>query len=237
MYASSSVRCRNGRLEISILSPITQRLLSSTITTATTLAAVLVDLYDTDSLYWEPEVIRAELTRLAGRDVPEINVDKINALTSALTNDSFFSDFYVFSHVCNALGGLDSQVLFSVFDPPSPEEMAWSIFEVNLNDTSEKIADRLHPDVKTFIGLLLRESGLSQPPRVLNFIKIPGDNSPDIFADDPDIYLGYTKLLSENKAAVDAYVEARASQLLSELKNVKFENGDVAQVLERLNKK
>jgi hypothetical protein len=211
-----------------------QRLLSSTTTTGTALAAIAIDQWDTDSLYWENEVLREELERLAGASVPAINIDKLNALTTALTTDSFYNDFYVLTYICNALGGLDEKVVFSVLDPPTPKELAWTVFELNLHEPSEHPQQQFHPDVLAFMGLLLQQSAISAPPRALSFVDIPTEDVTDIFADDPPLYVAYNQLATENKEQIDAYVKARANQLLSELRNIPFENGDVKSLFEAL---
>lgn len=211
------------------------RLLRSTTATATALIAIVLDRYDAEALYWEPEVLREELERLAGGDVPSITYDKINALTTALTSDVPYQDFYVFSHICNALGGIDEKVVFGVFEPPMPKELAWTIFELNLNDPVTDLVSRFHPDVQVFMGFVLQRAALTQPPKVLNFVEIPAEGeAPDIFADDPAMYAAHRSVQEENVRGIDTYVEARAEQLFAELTNLSLEHGNVEAVLTAL---
>lgn len=211
-----------------------QRLLRATTTTATSLLAIIIDAWDVEALQWEPEVLRDELEERAGSIIPSINMDKIQGLTAALSTPSFYDDFYVFAHICNSLGGIDEKVVFSVFEPPMPTEMAWTVFEINLNDPSDNIADKFHPDVLAFMGFVLREGALSRAPKVLNFVEVPLSGEEDIFAGDPELYTGYQTLLKENTDNVNKYVESRAKQLLAELSNLELENGDIDTVFKTI---
>jgi len=214
-----------------------QSYLKSHAVTATTLCAIVIDAWDADALQWEPEVLSDALVDLAKGPIPQINLDKIHALTAAITTSAFYDDVFTFSYVCNAIGGLDEKVFFSVFDPPTPKEFAWAVCEVNLNNPVSKQSDAFHPDVLTFMGLLLRESGLASPPQALSFVTVPLDNDPELLADDPVIYQAYHSLLQENMQDVDAYVKFRYRQLLAELKHLQLEHSDFDSLMAKLSKR
>jgi len=216
---------------------VTQRLLTSTRTIATTLLALVIDRFDTDGLYWEPEILNEELEKLAGDRIPPINMDKIQALTSALTSDQFFDDIYVFSTVCNAIGGLDEEIVFNTFDPPMPKELAWGVYEVVMNNPAKEPEKLFSSDVLKYMGLLLLYGGISEAPRSLNFVSVPLESSPDVFADDPALYSAFNTLLQENKGSIDNYVSARVDQLMAELSSIPFEEGSMDKIKEVLSKR
>lgn len=207
--------------------------LTSPLTIATTLLAIIIDKWGTEALYWDAEVLEEELEKFG--QIPRINLDKIHGLTTALTTDSFYTDVWTFSLLCNTLGGMDDRIVFGVFEPPAPEEVAWTVYEVcYVNDPQDiEIKDRFHPDIIQFIKIILEQGGLLAAPKVLNFIELK-DTDPDVFEEDPEIYESYYKFLQENQKSVDSYVNNRVTQMLNELSNVPFEEGDFEELNKRL---
>lgn len=217
----------------------TQRLLKKTSTIATTLVAIVIDHFDTDALYWEPEVLREELYALAKGSVPEINLDKIQALTVALTSDLPYYDVPSFNAICNAIGGSQDSVAFELFDPPEPEEMAWAVLEIFLNDPpmdNEKFGERFSPALRKYIGIVLEENAIIRPPKTLAFAELPEPDTELLFGDDPTLYKAYISLQEANKRAVDDYVESRLAQLKAELVGAQLQNGDVDKAIDILEK-
>lgn len=205
-----------------------QQLLRSPSTVATVLAAIVLEHYGDDGLYFEPEILRGALNSLAGSVVPEVNLDKLHGLTTAITTDSFYYEPSIFNQICNALGGFDESVNFETFDIPDPEEVAWAVTEVYLNDPPEKgseaeFAKRFAPGIITYMGEILVNSGIGRAPSALSFVPLPEpDLESDPFKDDATLLTAYAGLQLSNTQSVDDYVASRMYQMWKQMQEAKL---------------
>jgi len=213
------------------------RLLKSRTTTATTLAAIVLDKFGAEGLEFEPEVLRTELEKEAGAAIPEINMDKFGALTAAIATDFFYFDPQSFNLICNSLGGFNYRVNPELWETPEPEEVAWTVFEIFLNDPptgdSSEFGNRFSPIIKEYIALILTENGVSTPPTALRFIEIPEQDVVDVFADDPTLYAAYHRLQSENVQQIESYIKDRFRQLITELQHAELANAEMPDFFEK----
>jgi hypothetical protein len=211
-----------------------KQLLLSDATTATTLMALVVDAFGVAGLEFEREILEEALNSLAGDEVPEINADKIISLFTSITTPRFWDDFYFFNATANCIGGRDDVFIPDVFTPALPEEMAWATIEVAINDPGDPPGDRFHPDVRTFIGVLLNRYGFSIRPDSLSFAIIPEFLKNDPFVEDPDLFQEVQYIQSNNAGDVDRYVGNRLTQLEREMEVLELKNGSTEDLLEIL---
>lgn len=199
----------------------------------TALAAICMDEYGLDWLEYEPETLGDELGRLAGKQLPQTNCDKLQALTLLFTRDLFWKDIRAFTHTANALGGTDLPVLFTAFDPPDPEECAWVVYEAFLNeplDTGEQPVDRFSRDVLYYVGSILQDAGLLSAPAPIDFVPLPNAEL-SIFADEPVIYETLWQVQDNHRRAISTYVEERTKLLLQQLSSLSLKNGSAEELL------
>jgi hypothetical protein len=162
----------------------------STETFATSLLLLILDQYGTEALEWDPQTLTLELESDFSKKIPAENLDKINAVITAITTDQFYRDPIMFGHICDALN--NQPVNFSYMPCPQPEEMAWALTEMAMLE-GDKLAE-FSKDVRRYMGVVLENFGLYHPPDVLKIADYPKealDNLDGNLGDDADIYSGF----------------------------------------------
>ena len=115
-------------------------------------------------IHYEPETLWTEL------DWPIANRDKILAAQLLATYPSFYWDFRVFGHVVAAFS--HQAVYPEVLPLPSPEDLAWGVFEAELilALTEDKpFVPTYSDEVEAFVGACLHHHGFVLPPENLMF--------------------------------------------------------------------
>lgn len=100
-------------------------------TLATVLHAILYTTYGESWYVWDPSTISLELKDDYGVELKSEVLDRICAVQLVMISNGFFQDIETFTTVCSTLP--DGDPLFNVFDPPSVEELAWTVSEVAMN--------------------------------------------------------------------------------------------------------
>lgn len=199
-------------------------------TFATCLVGILLKTFDVDFFEWEPETLILELgSAFPGADIPEINIDKIGALTTALTTNQFYQYFEIFSNVCRSLNGEEAD--FSSFVMPTPHELAWGVTEVLINDVPEKGGEAFEfaPEVTAYTGFVLSQFGLYVPPKVLAFAEYSVKNpllgaETDTFTGEESFFEAGMKKQDLDAKDVDEYVAEQYTLLHTQLKDYRLLN-------------
>lgn len=144
------------------------RIMSTPGTMATVSHAIALHFFGSDIYEWEPETLSMELTDTLDVKIDEENLDRLHAIISAITSNSFYKDWVAFTAVCSILNGEN--------DPEELAEMtvaefAWGVIEVGLND--DDVNELFSPDVSALVGTVLDEEGFTSPPPHLSFAKMP----------------------------------------------------------------
>lgn len=187
---------------------------------ATSLLALCLDEYGTEIFEWEPATLWMQLAEDFGSPLPRVNRDKIQALMTVHETDLALQDVDVFNSVCNALSG--SEADFGKFDPLSPEEVLWGIYEILLNMDPDE--GRFSDDIRAYIGVILNNNGVVDPVDVLRI----GTGHVAVSALDEDqeiIGAVYEKDRSDNRALM-RFLHARIRALLTELDSIELESRD-----------
>lgn len=201
-------------------------LLTNPAAVATPLVAIVVDRLGTEAFNWEAEVLEEELQKIAGGPIPGGNLDSIHALILSLTTERFWQDPKTFMLVCNALSDQDP-VVPGVFSPPFPDEIAWAVTELVINDpleNQESLEERFSSDVLTVITSILYVAGFLIPPEPLTFVK-PRELRSIIQEDDPAMYQGIWDLQNSKRDLVEGFVANRALILFNQLKELDLKTG------------
>lgn len=199
-------------------------------TFGTVLLAILLDSYGTTMFEWEAESLIQQVWDDFRAKMPQINRDKVWALIVAMTTNQFYLNIEVFKNTCDVLTGEDAD--FSTFNPSDPEELAWGVTEVILNDPpEEKLGNsEFSHEVEQYTGLILEQNGILQPPVQLTFAQYKTENPvlalDTVFADDPVMFQSAHENQLRRKAAVEDYVQFRLQALMLQLDAVPLRNRD-----------
>jgi len=160
--------------------------------------------------------------------VPEANWGKIWSLIVALTTNQFYVSTEVYRATCEALSGGNPD--FSMFSPSDPEELAWGVTEVVLNDPPDKEPGNndFSSEVCTYTGLILEQNGIYKPPAPLIFARYPRGNpimdQETMFSNDPAMFAASYQNQQTLKENIENFVRARAAELQAQLDAVPLNN-------------
>jgi hypothetical protein len=140
---------------------------------ATTLLHLFHDEYydandspDENCYTWHPGTVLLEIRDDFQVELPQGNLDRLMAGITLVTSDRFYKDARSFVILCNVLAG----ELFdpASWDPADAMACAWGITEAMLlappeDDDEEPFA----PEVLAYIGKVLDDEGILEPPDVL----------------------------------------------------------------------
>lgn len=208
--------------------------------TATTLLAILLDRFGTDVMSWDPATVELELQDEFGvKAISTTNLDKINALITALTTNLFYVSVEAFHYITNALNG--SSPAFGQFDPVTAEEAAWAITEVRMNDVPEQGGDpaesEFSHEVRTYQGVILSDEGLD-PFGPLESAEMPyGYGSLDNVADDPIIYSAVWEGRNRGIKEIEDSTKAKLLYTIQTIKSLPLRNADTRQLEKWLTRK
>lgn len=124
-------------------------------TSATLLHTLCLATFGEGWYVWDPSTVYLELKDEWQADAPATNMDKLSAIQILVGSDVFFKDPRAFSSICSTLS--DGDPLFDMFDPPSAEEISWSVAEASLN--REMIPFSRH--IKGFVKAICKPYGFT----------------------------------------------------------------------------
>jgi hypothetical protein len=156
-----------------------KKVLSDEESYATTLLIALLDKYGTGLFDWEPATLDLEAEHvLAMKEIPQENKDKIWALITVLTTNTFYTVADAFTHVCNALSGSGAD--FQNWDILTPDEVLWGMTEVALIDPpSEEEPHDWSEEVRYYIGNIFDMHGFSRLPKLVKSVALLDVDSSD----------------------------------------------------------
>ena len=207
-----------------------KEILQNTKSFGTSILAIFLDEFGTDLFQWEPETIRREAFDNYSATLPQVNQDKLWGLITAITTNQFYVSLEIFMATCSALS--DDEPDFGVWTPSAPEELAWGVSEVLLNDPF----DNEHPnqefsnEIEYYVGLILKQNGILEPPKILSFAEYSSTNPvldlDTAFVDDPAMFEAAWANQQNRKFDIEAFLVDRTQSLIQELASIPFENAN-----------
>jgi hypothetical protein len=197
-------------------------------TFGTILLAILLDEYGPEAFDWEPAALSMQLRDDFHAKIPDVNIDKLWAMITGVSTNQFFVNNEIFLNTCKALGGDEAD--FAMFRPVTPEELAWGVTEILLNNPPDpKLGNSQFSDeIENMVGLLLSEQGVLQAPKVLEFAVLPTGNpayDPELmFSDDQPMLQAVLANQKEQTSQIDAGVKERMHQLKAQLDALPLHN-------------
>lgn len=200
----------------------------------TTLVIAVIDDYGVEALNWEPETLAMELEARHG-DFPSVVFDRLCAAVNILTSNSFFTSLPAFNTICSTLA---FQVpVVDQFIPSSLEEVVWGLTEARLLLGSEEEPDtHFSRSIRIYVGKLLEDEGILNPPEILNFAQMTqlGDPELQVMADMPDLTAAFEANQTETRKTLDGYMLQRAVEMLTQISELNLENSDLKTFRERI---
>lgn len=199
-------------------------------TLGTSLLALVIDEYGTDSLGWDPETFRLQIQSDFGVELSRINMDKLMGMITAMTTNMFYQSVPAFTQIANALN--NSGADFDHLEPPTAAESAWAITEITLSDPPkqrDQYSEQFSTDVRRYLGVILTTEGILHPPDVLQIAELDEQtqkNADVTFADDPSLYSGFYQLSQSKATDITQYVRSRINLLLTQLHALPLQNRD-----------
>lgn len=181
---------------------------------ATPLHCIFYKEFGEDIYTWSSETLDLEAEDTWGVRIPQVNLDKLEALIAAIQSHIFYTDWSAFTAVAQVLSG--SEDPFDLSDPLLVAEAAWAVVEVGLNDSSPA---PWGDELRQYLKVLLREEGFTRPPGPLSFaaweeVYRGSDTAADMHQqeDANTVHMG----------VVEEYVEAQALLLFQQLSQLPF---------------
>ncbi len=212
-----------------------KKVLTDEDTFGTTMLVLAAELLPGDFLQWHPQTILAELERIGGVDIPQINFDRLMAAITIVTTDLFWRDEDKFVKLCNVLSGtpLDPDV----FDPADSIECAWGINEALLLDPpDDSDPEPFSDEIRHYVGHVLKEEGYVSPPDVLK-IALDADFSEHVrynFGDDPELSAGIFSMQQGKAQELEDVVKGELKDLFQQLENLPLQEGSTADLKKRI---
>lgn len=189
-------------------------------TFATVLLAVLLKAYGVDVLNWDPITIEAEVRRDFGVEMPEAQYQQVMALINVMTNDSVYRSIEVFDRTVDAFCLVHS----GDQDMPTAEEVAWTAFEITMNDPDpyeqgENAEWPFSTGIAIYAGVVLADEGIKRKPKSLDFAIMP-EWAPKGLGNDPAAFSDSFTGQANSADQVDAFVKDKFQKLTEHLSRV-----------------
>jgi len=186
-------------------------------TPATCLLVLCMDEWGTDMLDWEPETLPYATQSAWNAKMPQANRDKVWALVTHMTTDSFYSNLEAFIHICNALSGRGTD--FEQFDPAEVDEMCWGVTEATLIAPMER-GEQFGEEIVTYMETRLEYEGFHRVPHMLKkFVKIAPreEELNQTLTSDGIGFENYWKSQEARLANIDIWIKERLTALFTTL--------------------
>lgn len=193
----------------------------------TTLLIAMFDTFGIECLKWEPETIELELKKYLQTDIPEQNLDRLQAAMSVLTSNLFFVSLEAFNVTCNSLNF--SKVDGTTFIPADIEDIMWGITEVNLLLGADANKNEFSRDIQLYVGKVLESEGVLDPPSILAFADMRklGKPTAEQISDLPDLSSMFSAGLADTRAELDSWALKRVDDLFTQIGNLRLESSNM----------
>lgn len=213
----------------------TQEMWRSPETFASVLLAAYLDRFGAEGLDWDPTTATLEIEQEFDVDLPQQSLDKLMVAIQILTTDRFYKNLPDFITFCNVLSGDEYRP--DMWDPADAEEVAWGITEAMIIYPPEE--NELEPfsdEIRAYIGAVLDNEGMVNPPDILRIALRTARVSPNIddFSDDPTMFNAIYDLEEGKKEDINRTIIMRTQQLAAQFKAVQLVNGKTDSVVELL---
>jgi hypothetical protein len=201
---------------------------------ATTLLLLFIDAYGTEALQWDPATILLEIQDDFDVELPPANQDRLLTAINLVVTDAFYKSLPDFVNFCNILNGdcFDPKT----WEPADAQDIAWGITEALLIEPPDE-DDPFVPDITSYIGTVLDQEGIIQPPDVLRIAVREQDLAAkvrDDFADDPEMFDAVYKFEQSKREQINQYVRDNLAELSQQLDGLTLASGQAKDIVHKL---
>jgi len=195
-------------------------------TYTTVIMAILWDRYGEEFLQWDPITVSLQLRDDFHFEPKEWLMDRINAGSVLMLTDQFHQALESFSAICNTLnfGAISSEMLV----PADLDDVFWGVVEARLLEGPEAAKSDFSGEIAAYVGTLLSEAGVSEPPPQLRFAKLPdqeASNQQDGLATaDESFFKVWWEKQQEGRTEFESSGMKRLQELFAQLQQVPFEH-------------
>lgn len=221
-----------------------RRIFHSEDSLTSTLLLQFVDSFGLDALEWDPLTIAMEIQEATDKVPPKVILDRIMAGIALIQSDQFYHYLPDFITICNVLSG--SELEIELFDPATTVECAWGITEAlviwppeGYEDGRKALKDAFDEEILGYIQETMRYEGLVIAPRILrSIVSSPEEVSSALgqYVEDPELYAALYENSQKRVQEIDDLVRERFYTLLGQIKQLRLKNGDVRDLIPRLEK-
>lgn len=215
--------------------PVHQQLLRGDDAFATTLVAIAVDHFGTEITTWTPATIVAEVETDFNVLMSHAAVDRLMAGVQLLTSNTFYTQVPDFNDLCNVLAW--EPVTPGVLVPTDAASAAWGITEAMMLAPPDDMENAFSDQVKAFIGALVKEEGILNPPDVLRLAKVDKDLVSRVnydYSDDPEMFGAINKVEEGKTNDINNFIKNRLRGLVMQLSSLRLKNGNVENIAEKM---
>lgn len=195
-------------------------------TYTTVLLAILWDRYGEEFLQWDPVTVNLQLRDDFYVDAREWLLDRVNAGSVLMTTDQFHQALPAFSAICNTLnfGAAPSQLMV----PADLDDVFWGVVEARLLEGPEIARQPFAAEIAGYVGVLLSEAGVDEPPAQLSFARLPdheeGNRQDALATADESFFQVYWEKRQEAKSDYQRAGMQRLQELFAQLAAVPLTN-------------
>ena len=185
-----------------------------------------MDEFGTEMFEWDPITLSLEIRDTYGFEPSMDLQDKVQAVSALLTSNLFFLSLEAFSTVCDAFnfGAVTSEI----FVPADLDDVLWGVTEAKILLGEDYTPDGFSHNIARFVGVLLSQEGISDPPKMLAFAEYDETQASrihDISTSDPVMYKAYFDDQQSYVNELDLVNKNKLVALLDQLSNLPLKNG------------
>ena len=204
-------------------------------TYATVLLTIFVETYGTEGTQWSPETIAMELNEDFDIEIPPANLDRLMTAINLLLSDDFYKSLPDFINYCNILSG-DTYDPRS-WDPADSVECAWGITEgLMIQPPDDGDENPFSEEIVAYIGKVLDEEGIINPPDVLKIAVRDSDHSQAIgeFSDDPIMFNAIHDFEASKTQEINEAIKTHVQRLGAQLEALPLRVGNAKGVVQQM---
>lgn len=195
---------------------MTKLFLVNPTTSAITLMTILLDKYSSEFLEWDPITINEQINNDFNIKLSDINSNKIQAVITLLTTDSYHYSLEAFNNINIALSGepLNTSAFFL---PADMEDILVGTLEAQMIEGDYNL--NYSDNIKRFVGYMLQLHSINKKPMTLEWATVPLEETTleASLSEDPVFLQTFWKKQKEEKKSLEVALVTHGKKIYREL--------------------